>query len=445
MPLVPNEYASMSSSGTRKNSPSKIVTGASSPASLRDQPRPLCSPMLGALYLGEDALVLAGRLPSVLDDLEPLEDLGFQLVTGEARERLVDLRERGIVGRVVVGVVRELGPDLGVEDVVYELVGVVRVLRTVRDAHVVRPAGRSRLGDDEVEVVVPGHREEGVAREDVPEQEVAVDHRGSVLRRVEVAAQQGLLLLELGLRFLQLLGVGGVHAVAQLVEGRSQRLPCVVEHRDLALELRVPHRVPTVYLPDLVLVVEDASGAPLVGHAVLVVGVVGEPPEVLPDVLEVGDLRLVERLDDVALDHDRDHVVRRHDNVVARGPGLELAQKVLVGGEEVLRNLYAGLLLEAGDRALGHVLRPVVEGQLLLLRAAPTPSTALLGGRVRLAGQDGERRAGHAGGAHRLEEPAPRYLSPHCYPPSTRQFRASQVTVTSSPSAGPATSCTFCW
>src|SRR5918997_242472 len=109
-----------------------------------------------------------------------------QTVTGEARERLVDLRERGIVRRVEVSVVRELGPDLGVENVVYELVGVVRVLRTIRDAHVVRPAGRSRLGDDEVEVVVPGHREEGVAREDVPEQEVAVDHRGPVLRRVEV-------------------------------------------------------------------------------------------------------------------------------------------------------------------------------------------------------------------------------------------------------------------
>src|SRR5918998_2915751 len=154
MPLVPNEYASMSSSGTRKKSPSQIVTGASRPASPRVQPRPFPPPTLGALYLGEAALVVAGRLSNVLYDLQPVVDLVPQGVAGEAREGVVEHRDRGLVRRVVVGVVRERRPDLGVEDVVYKLVGVVRVRLARGDAHVVRPTGRPRLGDDVVEVRV---------------------------------------------------------------------------------------------------------------------------------------------------------------------------------------------------------------------------------------------------------------------------------------------------
>src|SRR5215211_5011682 len=151
IPLVPNEYARIKSSGTRKKSPSQIVTGASRPASPRDQPRPFLSPMLGALYLGEQSRVLAGRPPHVLDDLQPVVHLGCQRVTGELLERVVDHRESGFVWRVVVSVVRERRAGLGVEDVVYELVGVVGVLGALRYAHVVRPAGRPRLGNDGVD------------------------------------------------------------------------------------------------------------------------------------------------------------------------------------------------------------------------------------------------------------------------------------------------------
>ncbi len=39
------------------------------------QPFATCSLISGALHFGEDALVLARRLPGVLDDLQPLEDV----------------------------------------------------------------------------------------------------------------------------------------------------------------------------------------------------------------------------------------------------------------------------------------------------------------------------------------------------------------------------------
>src|SRR5215208_536127 len=122
----------MRSSGTRKKSPSQMVTGESRPANLNVQPRPSL-PMLGALYRGEEGGVRAGRSPDVLDDLQ-----------------------RRLVRRVVVRVVGECRACLGAEDVVYELVGVVRVLGALGYAHVVRPAGRRGLRDDVVEILVGG-------------------------------------------------------------------------------------------------------------------------------------------------------------------------------------------------------------------------------------------------------------------------------------------------
>src|SRR3712207_7208438 len=68
----------MSSSGTRKKSPSQIVTGASRPASPRVQPRPFPAPTLRALYLGEAALVVAGRLSHILYDLQPVVHIGHR-------------------------------------------------------------------------------------------------------------------------------------------------------------------------------------------------------------------------------------------------------------------------------------------------------------------------------------------------------------------------------
>src|SRR5215218_7328798 len=115
---------SFGTSGTRKKSPSQRVTGVSRPTSPKVQPRPFSSPMLRALYLGEAALVVAGHLSQVLDDLQPVFHLGRQGVVWELRERVGQHRERGLIWRVEVEVAVECRADLGVEDVVYELVGI---------------------------------------------------------------------------------------------------------------------------------------------------------------------------------------------------------------------------------------------------------------------------------------------------------------------------------
>ena len=107
------------------------------------------------------------------------------------------------------------------------------------------------------------------------EQDVAVLDRRPALGRGEVTPQEGFLLLELGLGLLQLVLIRGVGGVTETVERSPHGLPDVVEHPDLALELRVPHGVPAGYLSYLFLVVKDARGPPLVGYAVPVIGIEG--------------------------------------------------------------------------------------------------------------------------------------------------------------------------
>src|SRR5215212_10764572 len=103
----------MKSKGTRKKSPNQRVTGVNRPASPKVQPRPFSSPMLLTLYLGEAALVVAGDLSQVTDDLQPVLHLGCQGIVRELLERVVDHRERGLVRRVVVEVIVEYRASLG--------------------------------------------------------------------------------------------------------------------------------------------------------------------------------------------------------------------------------------------------------------------------------------------------------------------------------------------
>ena len=97
------------------------------------------------------------------------------------------------------------------------------------------------------------------------------------------------------------------------------------------------------------------------------------------------------------------------------------------------------------DGALGYVVGPVVEVERLLLGTATT-SAALRGG-VRLAGQDGERGAGHAPAPIALRK-SPReilFSLPMTNLLVSSSYEASHATDTSSPISGLASSREFCW
>ena len=108
-------------------------------------------------------------------------------------------------------------------------------------------------------------------------------------------------------------------------------------------------------------------------------------------VLQVGELRPVELLEDAGLDLPLEKRRRRHDDVVARAPGQQLGLQDLVGVEDVVLDRNAGLFLEVLDDGRVDVVRPVVDVEHLL-------GVGLDGGRSGCGGLSrGSRRSPRAG------------------------------------------------
>ena len=70
-------------------------------------------------------------------------------------------------------------------------------------------------------------------------------------------------------------------------------------------------------------------------------------------------------------DHDLDHVVARHDDVVIAAAGLQLGEQGLVAVIAVHGHLDAGVLLELGQQLGREIVGPVVEEQLFFPRPWP--------------------------------------------------------------------------
>ncbi|MCY1434430.1 hypothetical protein D9M71_504900 [compost metagenome] len=167
---------------------------------------------------------------------------------------------------------------------------------------------------------------------------------------------------------LGLLGILGALVDAGVVGGRRPQVVHGVERHHLALEVgrRLEERLPAfLQLAALHLgaVVAVAGGAPQVGHGVVVVLVVGQNLELVLQVGEVRQLRLVELLQQAFLDEDLDEAVRRHHHVIGATAGLELGQQCLVAVVGIQGGLDAGVLLELLQQLRREVIRPVGEVQ----------------------------------------------------------------------------------
>ncbi len=162
---------------------------------------------------------------------------------------------------------------------------------------------------------------------------------------------------------------------AQVVQGNRQQLGAVVQHRYTAafqlahvfgLEDQVPRvqrRVVAQYRLDLVDVVADSGAAPQVGETVLVARVIHlqrlEQHRV--EVLPVGQLRLVQAFQGLALDLPGHEVVGGEHHVVARVAGHQLAVEGFVAVIHVVGGHDASGLLEIFQRVGCHVAGPVVD------------------------------------------------------------------------------------
>src|SRR5205085_7529820 len=101
-------------------------------------------------------------------------------------------------------------------------------------------------------------------------------------------------------------------------------------------------------------------------HRILVVRVEGSIQIGGVDVLQVGQLRLVDRLQLSALDQRLDYVGRRNQDVVSPRAGRELGQQLLVVGVIGLDHFAFAEVFEALDRLGRNVIVPVVEMELVL-------------------------------------------------------------------------------
>ena len=177
----------------------------------------------------------------------------------------------------------------------------------------------------------------------------------------------------------ELVRVGGVERIAEVLQGSAHRLAQVIEHRDLPRVLLlssgsntkpqvcgtsspttarstpspvVPHWYGTEYSP-------SGSNGKLAGEAI-------------GQVVEVRHRIRVDRGEQALLDHDRHHVVGRHDDVEARSL-LHPSQHLLVRRVEVLGDRHVELLLERADQLGIDVLAPVVEREVAVGFAGLAP------------------------------------------------------------------------
>ncbi len=291
--------------------------------------------------------------------------------------------------RVRIGHVVGVGcRDLRVEQVVDEGVGVVDVLRILRDGQHVEPLRCAFLRDGIGDVDAVARFGSAVARlDDVArpadhQADIAVGQVVDVRGRVEVA--------DVGTDRLQQRGglvdhgrIEAVRILAQVVQCDRDQLRRRVQHGDAAvLQLggvfRLEHHVPAAGdggvaedRLDLVHVVADAAGAPQVRHGVLVsrVLLLDALEHGRVEVLQVGDLALVQRQEHAGLDLPAEEAQRGDHHVVAAAAGQQLGLDHLVAVEHVVGHRDAGGLLELGDGVLGDVVGPVVDVERLGGRA----------------------------------------------------------------------------
>ena len=181
---------------------------------------------------------------------------------------------------------------------------------------------------------------------------------------------------------LELGRIGSVHRVAQQILGNAEGIPGVVEHQDLARVLLIPQQLPAgdICLVYILAVVDDAHGAPGVGHGVLVLGIVAQPPVGIVNILGVGDVVVIQLLEHTLLAHPADHIVGGDDHIHSDAAVFQLGVHGLVGIKGGVLHLDVGvLLLKLSNHingiiiALSDVLAPVVDidgGSFFFLAAA---------------------------------------------------------------------------
>ena len=174
-------------------------------------------------------------------------------------------------------------------------------------------------------------------------------------------------------RLIELSLVGGVDVVAQIAQGRHQRVAGVVDHQHLSGVLLVKHSTPAGDgLIHHLGVVDDAHSTPAVGHGVLVLRIEAQGLVLRINEVIVGDGAVIQLCQHPLVDKPPDHVIGGHDHVEIRAAGLEQGVQRLVALRRLIVDMDTGLGLKFADKRLVDILAPAahVDNTLLLTSVA---------------------------------------------------------------------------
>ncbi len=171
-------------------------------------------------------------------------------------------------------------------------------------------------------------------------------------------------------RLLELLRVGGIDAVAPVFQRRADHVARRVNQQKRAgLLLRVEETSPRLRQRSVLgLPREHAQRSPLICDGELVAPVVRRIDELSIKVLDVRDICVPQRRQQVELDHRRHNVIGRHNHIVKRrAAALDFGQHALHVFEEINIDLAVELLLKVSDDRRINVFAPDEKIERLLL------------------------------------------------------------------------------
>ena len=197
-----------------------------------------------------------------------------------------------------------------------------------------------------------------------------------------------------------LVGVLGVHRVAQRLERHHKRVALGIVDVDVTGVVGVAQDLPALALDDgrvdVLVVVNETDAAPEVGDGVRVVRVVAHTEHGIRHVLHIGDHALVKRLEEVLVHQAFDHVVGRNDDIVAVA-GHELGVHHLVGVEVLDDDAHAVLFFKVGDDILAEVLAGEIELQHVAAVLLDSRGALVLLGKSRAHGAADNGQHQHGG------------------------------------------------
>ncbi len=202
-----------------------------------------------------------------------------------------------------------------------------------------------------------------------------------------------------------MLGVLRIHRVAEPFKRDSEVVPRIGKHQDVAEIFLVPEQVPStdVLLVHHRLVIDHANRSPCIGHRIFVGRVVHQVSEIAADVFKVGNIVKIELFEHPFPDHPGDHVIARHNDVIACAAVAQARIDLLVGGKGRIVDLDAGQLLKLGDhgqavvRPVRDILPPVMDIDRLSLSLKPGVVTRIPDLYLRRNRQSGTRQQQHRG------------------------------------------------